>query len=64
MEDKVLKKKVAHLEFVNDQLGAEIRYVDQLLRLAGFPDGLESIKLAAQEMLSEEEDQELQNDQQ
>lgn len=55
MEEKILKKKVAYLEFVNDQLGAEIRYVDQLLRLAGFPDGLESIKMAAQEMLSEED---------
>jgi len=51
-----LEKKIAYLEFVNDQLVSEIHYVDRLLRLVGFPDGLQTIKSAAQEMAEEEED--------
>ncbi|MEZ5315374.1 MAG: hypothetical protein R3E91_04095 [Chlamydiales bacterium] len=49
-----LEQKVAYLEFVNDQLLSEIQYVDQLLKLIGFPDGLETIKNAAQETIEEE----------
>ena len=54
MESKVLEKKIAYLEFVNDQLSSEIEYVDQLLRIIGFPDGLMTIKSAAQEVIEEE----------
>ena len=50
-----LEKRIAYLEFVNDQLTTEIHYVDRLLRLIGFPDGLETIKSAAQEVIEEEE---------
>lgn len=50
-----LEKKIAYLEFINDQLTSEIQYVDRLLRLIGFPDGLETIKSAAQEVLEEED---------
>ena len=49
------EKKIAYLEFVNDQLVSEIHYVDRLLRLIGFPDGLETIKSAAQEVIEEED---------
>lgn len=49
-----LEKKIAYLEFVNDQLVSEIHYVDRLLRLIGFPEGLETIKSAAQEVIEEE----------
>ena len=49
-----MQQKVAHLEFVNDQLSTEIRYVDNLLRLIGFSNGLESIKNAAKEVLEKE----------
>ena len=49
-----LEQKVAYLEFVNDQLMSEITYVDRLLKLVGFPDGLETIKNAAQEVMEEE----------
>lgn len=48
------EKKIAYLEFVNDQLMSEIHYVDRLLRLIGFPDGLETIKSAAQDVIDEE----------
>lgn len=50
-----LERKIAYLEFVNDQLSSEMEYVDRLLRLIGFPDGLETIKSAAQEVIEEED---------
>ncbi len=38
----------------DDQLLSEIQYVDRILKLIGFPDGLETIKSAAQEVIEEE----------
>ncbi len=52
-----LQQRVAHLEFVNDQLFSEIKDVDHLLRLIGFCDGLESIKVAAKEVLEKEREE-------
>lgn len=52
--DKQLAKKVAYLEFVNDQLMSELEYVDGLLKVIGFPEGLDTIKSAAQEVIEEE----------
>lgn len=52
--EKRYEQKIAYLEFVNDQLLSEIQYVDQLLKIIGFPDGLETIKSAAQEVIEEE----------
>lgn len=54
MDFYALEKKIAHLEFMNDQLMSEIHYVDRLLRLIGFPEGLETIKSAAAEVIEEE----------
>lgn len=54
MMQNTLEQKIAYLEFVNDQLHSEIHYVDRLLKLIGFPDGLETIKSAAQEVIEEE----------
>lgn len=54
MEHKALEKKIAYLEFVNDQLSSELEYVDRLLKLIGFSDGLNTIKSAAQEVIEEE----------
>lgn len=56
MDNKALEKKLAYMEFINDQLATELRYVDNLLRVIGFPDGLETIKSAAQEVIEEEEE--------
>ena len=58
MEQHHLQQRIAYLEFVNDQLFTEIRYVDNLLKIIGFPDGLETIKSAAQESIEEEEESE------
>lgn len=48
-----LLKKIAYLEFVNDQLSTEVGYIDHLMRLIGFSEGLETVKGAAQDILNE-----------
>ena len=59
MKNKTLMKKIAKLESINDQLAAEIRYLDELARALGFAKGLTTLKSAALEML--EMDQEEKN---
>lgn len=54
MHMKKLLEKIAHLEFVNDQISAELQYVDKLLRSIGFSDGLRTVKSAAKELYEEE----------
>lgn len=51
MDKEELIKRIAYLESLNDQIAAELDYVDQLLRTIGFPDGLDSVKVAANEMM-------------
>lgn len=51
MNQEELLKKIAILESINDQLSAEITYIDGLMRLVGFSDGLQTIKLTAQEII-------------
>ena len=55
MKKKDLIKKIAKLETINDQLVAEIEYVDLLARQIGFEDGLKTLKSAAIEILEEED---------
>lgn len=50
---KELLHNMAQLESINDQLVAEITYVDQLMRQVGFADGLKTIKNTALEMVAE-----------
>jgi hypothetical protein len=47
-----LLKKIAVLESVNDQLSTEVTYIDHLLRLVGFSNGLETAKSTAEEIVS------------
>lgn len=54
MDLQTLEKRIAYLEFVNDQLQSEIEYVDLLLREAGFSEGLATIKSVAKEVIEEE----------
>ena len=49
-----LLKKISELESINDQLQAEIHYLDQLLRQIGFEEGLKTLKYAAKELLEED----------
>ncbi len=58
-EYKELLQKIAYLEFVNDQLTTELDYVNELLRMVGFPEGLKTVKAAAQEILTEQDDDEV-----
>lgn len=51
-----LLKKMAKLESMNDQLLAELSYVDQLMRSVGFANGLETVKATAKELLLREGD--------
>lgn len=61
MDNKImtLEKKIAGLEFVNDQLVAELRYVNELLRTVGFEDGLETVKEAARELQLQNSEEEV-----
>lgn len=50
MTKQELLKKIAELEFANDQIQSELAYIDQLMRTVGFTDGLESLKATALEL--------------
>jgi len=58
MVKKDLTKRVAYLEFVNDQLLSELKSVDELLKAVGFPEGLENVKEAARELQQLQKDAE------
>lgn len=51
MKEQDLIKKIAKLETVNDQLAAEIHYLEQLTKALGFAEGLKTLKAAAIDML-------------
>jgi len=51
MDQQQLKREIARLESINDQLQTEISYIDDLLRLSGFSRGIESLKEVAREMI-------------
>lgn len=53
MTEIQLLKKIAVLESINDQLSTEVTYIDQLMRLLGFADGLETVKLSARELIGD-----------
>ncbi len=46
-----LLKKIAVLESINDQLTTEVEYVDRLMRMLGFSEGLLTVKSTAQEII-------------
>jgi hypothetical protein len=59
MTKQELLQKLARLESANDQLVSEIAYIDRLMRLVGFTEGLASLKATALELYegqNEEED--------
>ncbi len=51
MKQKDLLKKIAKLESMNDQLSAELQYLERLAKALGFAEGLKTLKAAALEML-------------
>jgi hypothetical protein len=59
MTEQELKDKVAYLESLNDQLEAELSYVDELMRLIGFSDGLETVKETAKDIYDQNDEVDL-----
>ena len=55
MKNKDLLKKIAKLESINDQLAAELNYLEYLTRALGFAEGLKTLKAAALDMLDTEQ---------
>ena len=53
MTKSELCKRIAYMEFVHDQLSAELEEIDTLLQHIGFPKGLQSARGVAIEMLNE-----------
>lgn len=53
-----LKRKISELESINDQLTAELRYLDDLLKEIGFQEGLKTLKYAALELLEQDREEE------
>lgn len=51
MKHKDLLRRIAKLETVNDQLAAELHYLEHLAKALGFAEGLKTLKAAALEML-------------
>lgn len=62
MNDYKLIKKIARLESINDQLVAEISYLDDITKKLGFAEGLKTLKAAALELLDEQEKNSQDND--
>ncbi|MBS0625066.1 MAG: hypothetical protein JSS32_03360 [Verrucomicrobia bacterium] len=54
-QNKDLVRKIAKLESINDQLAAEINYLEKLARALGFAEGLKTLKEAALEMLEQDQ---------
>ncbi len=48
-----LNKKVAALESLVDHLKTEISYLNKILVDCGFPEGIETLKMSALELLKE-----------
>lgn len=48
-----LRKKIALLETLNDYLQTEVDYIDQLMTLVGFSEGIKTVKQTAQEMIKQ-----------
>lgn len=52
-----LHKRMAHLEFIEDQLSTELAYIDNLLRGVGFPHGLLSVKEVARDIIQDKSEE-------
>lgn len=57
MSKESLKKKLARLESVNDQLFTELTDLDALMRTVGFPEGIAGLKSTAQELYNRRDEQ-------
>ena len=58
MTEKQLIKKIARLESINDQLVAELQFLNEITKKLGFQEGIKTLKSAAQELLREKQEKE------
>lgn len=56
--EEELTRRISELESINDQLSAELRYLDELLKEIGFEEGLITLKSAALELLEQDQGEE------
>ena len=54
-EIRQIQQEVAWLESVNDLLHSDLDFINEILKKSGFPDGIESIKSAALEIINDQE---------
>lgn len=52
---KELQREVAQLESINDHMLTELEHVHELLKSAGFEEGIADLKLAGEEMATFEQ---------
>ena len=57
MGNQKLIQRIAQLESVNDQLVAELEFLDNISRKLGFQEGLKTLKSAAEELLEEQQEE-------
>ena len=62
MREADLMQKIAKLETVNDQLLAEIQFLDDISRKLGFENGIKTLKKAAIELLQEQQNNKFKKD--
>ena len=55
MDKQKLIQKVAQLESINDQLVAELEFLDNITKELGFQEGIKTLKSAAKELLDEQQ---------
>ncbi len=58
MNEKKLIKRIAQLESINDQLVAELQFLDTITKELGFQEGIKTLKAAAEELLEEQQREE------
>lgn len=54
MKQEDLLERIAVLESMNDQLAAELQYIDELAKKIGFEQGLKTLKAAAKDLWEEQ----------
>lgn len=57
MDEKKLIKRIAQLESINDQLVAELEFLDSITKELGFQEGIKTLKTAAKELLEEQQNE-------
>ena len=56
-KEEELTRRISELESINDQLTAELDFLDHLLKEVGFEEGLITLKFAALELLEQDREE-------